>query len=104
MRGPTQTFRYSLAGHGSDPPVLPDLMSSSDENEVLFVLTRTIPSVGLPSGSVLASSNSTRASPMNGWNTEGTVLRSAFLARKSSFRTSIWLLICAFEMFCALVL
>ena len=62
-----------------------------------------MPVVGAPLGSTLARENSTRASAVSGRNGAGVLLTSGFVRRKSRLSTSIWLAICASEMFCAAV-
>ena len=73
---------------------------SSEPNDVTVVCVRVMPFVGLPAGSVGARKNSTRLSAISGWKAGGTVPMSVFVARKSRFRTSIWLSTWASEMFC----
>ncbi len=66
---------------------------------MLVVDFRMMPVVGLPDGSVVASLNVIRASAISGWKTAGVDDLSAFVARKSWLRMSIWLLIWASERF-----
>ncbi len=73
-------------------------------NEAADVLVRVMPFVALPLGSVLASSNSIRASAARPAKAAGSDPTSALVMRKSLLRTAIWLSICASEMFCAAVL
>jgi hypothetical protein len=73
-------------------------------NELLSVFVRVMPVEAAPKMSLFASLNCTLLSACSGWNTAGTLLASAFILRKSSLSTLIWLLTCASEMFCAAVL
>ncbi len=95
-------FRYWSAGQASTPPVADDLTLSSVPNES----GRLGP--GDPGRRVavrvsVARWNSIRESATSPANGAGTTPRSELVARKSWFRTAIWLSICACEMFCAAV-
>ena len=77
-------------GHGSAPPVAADFtLSVAELKGVVVVEVRVMPSVGLPDGSVVASLNVTRASPISGWKTGGVEDLSALTARKSALSTAI---------------
>src|SRR5688572_25860803 len=97
-------LRYLLAGHASVPPVDARFILSSSVKLVTLVLRRVMPVVGFPEGSLSASANSMRASAAMLLDGAGILLRSEFFLRKSRLSTSIWLLICASEMFWAAVL
>ncbi len=88
-------------GHASAPPFAACLTLLSSVKPVEVVDVRVMPLVGFPDGSVVASSNSIRASAASGWKAAGNDAMSAFVLRKSWLRTSIWLWTCASEMFCA---
>src|SRR5690349_2308841 len=96
-------LRYLFAGHASVPPVAADLIPSLSENDVCVVCRRVMPVVGAPLGSTLARKNSILESAVNGKNGAGVLLTSGLVRLKSRLSTSIWLLICASERFCAAV-
>src|SRR5262245_21213338 len=92
-------FRYRLAGQAGCPP--PDfvLTESSVPKDVRVVSVLVMPVCVLPWGSFVASANWMLASATRPVQTDGTLLLSGLVARKSLFSTAIWLLICASEMF-----
>src|SRR5215213_5711157 len=68
----THMFRYLLGSQASFPPLLLNLTeSSSRRKEPSFVAVLVIPSVGLPSGSLLASLNPILASAASSLNGRG---------------------------------
>src|SRR6185503_18959935 len=100
----THRLRYRPAGHAGAPPPALVLTLSSAPNDVRVVVVRVIPVVAFPFGSLVASANWTLASATKPLHTEGVVVASVFVARKSSLSTAIWLLICASEMFSSVFL
>src|SRR5215467_15210624 len=76
----TQRFRYFLVGHEPAPPSVADFTESSSEKDVLVVLVRVIPLVGLPLGSFLARTNLILASVTKPDHTPGVLFRSGFFA------------------------
>ena len=85
------------------PPVPTAFTASLPENETTLVWRRSMPDVAAPFASTLARKNSTRASAVSGRKGAGVLLTSGLVRRKSRFKTSIWLAICASAMFCAAV-
>ena len=74
------------------------LTLSSAPNDVLVVGVRVIPVVAFPFGSFVASANWMLASATSPLQTEGVLVASEFVARKSLLSTAIWLLIWLSEM------
>src|SRR5687768_11013396 len=96
-------LRYRSVGHAAIPP--PGFFTVSPvPNDERAVFVRVMPVVALPDGSFVASANWMFASATMPFHTGGTLLLSAFFARKSLLRTETWLLTCVSEMFCEAVL
>jgi hypothetical protein len=80
-------------GHGSAPPVSADFTESPVPNDARDVRVRVTPFAGLPTGSFDARANRTRVSATSPFHADGTLTLSGFVAEKSLFRATIWLLI-----------
>src|SRR5262249_36162161 len=86
----TQRFRYFLVGHEPAPPSVADFTESSSEKDVLVVLVRVIPLVGLPLWSFLARTNWILPSVTKPDHTPGVFFRSGYFALESRLRRAIW--------------